>query len=145
MRRMTIFVLAAACIAGTTGVAKAAETSVETMPPSVVETVPRAGDTEVDPSTKEIRVTFSKDMMTKNMWSVCQVSDETFPESNGKIHYLDDKRTCVIPVKLEGGRTYVMWLNTEKHNSFRDVGNNPCVPYLLVFETKEQGGAEGDK
>jgi len=145
MRRMTMSILAAVCIAWTTGVAKAAETSVKTLPPSVVKTVPQAGDTEVAPSTKEIRVTFSKDMTTKNMWSVCQVSAETFPEFNGKIHYLDDKRTCVIPVKLESGKTYVIWFNTEKHNNFRDAENNPSVPYLLVFETKKQGGAGGDK
>ena len=143
MRRMMIVVLATACVAGAVGLAKAEQMSVKTMPPSVVKTVPQAGDIEVDPSTKEIRVTFSKDMMTKNMWSVCRVSDEAFPESNGKIHYLDDKRTCVIPVRLESGKTYILWLNTEKHDSFRDTENNPSVPYLLVFETKKPGDTEG--
>lgn len=111
--------------------------SVKSMPPSVVKTIPQAGDTAVDPDLKEIRVTFSKDMMTDNMWAFCQISKETFPESAGKVHYLADKRTCVMPVKLEPGKTYVIWLNRGRFNSFRDTDNHPSVPYLLVFETRK--------
>ncbi|UCD34005.1 MAG: hypothetical protein JSV38_01935 [Desulfobacterales bacterium] len=43
--------------------------NVKSMPPVVIKTIPQAGDTSVDPSLKEIRVTFSKDMITENMWS----------------------------------------------------------------------------
>ena len=39
-------------------------------------------------------------------------------------------------VKLEKGRTYVIWLNSEKFENFKDASGNPAVPYLLVFETK---------
>lgn len=85
------------------------EISVKSQPPSVVKTVPQAGDTAVDPALKEIQVTFSKDMITERMWSFCQISKETFPKNGGQIHYLDDKRTCVMPVKLEPGKTYVIW------------------------------------
>ena len=137
MRRMMIVVLATACVAGAVRLAKAEQMSVKTMPPSVVKTVPQAGDIEVDPSTKEIRVTFSKDMMTDGMWAMCQVSKETFPTTAGKIHYLEDNRTCVIPVRLDPGKTYVVWFNRGRFNSFRDTRNNPSVPYLLVFQTKK--------
>ena len=34
------------------------------------------------------------------------------------------------------GKTYVLWINTQKHNAFRDTRGNPAVPYLLVFQTK---------
>jgi len=122
------------------GVARAEdrEVTVKTMPPSVVKTVPQAGDTTVDATTKEIRVTFSKDMLTKRMWAICQISKETFPEKgNGQIHYLADKRTCVFPVTLQPGKTYVLWFNRAQFNSFRDTNNNPAVPYLLVFQTKK--------
>ena len=115
---------------------KPAEISVKSMPPSVVKTVPAAGDTAVDPALKEIRVTFSKDMTTDRMWSFCQISKETFPESGGQIHYTD-KRTCVMPVKLEPGKSYVIWINRGQFNSFRDTSNTPSVPYLLVFETRK--------
>ena len=108
------------------------------MPPSVISTIPVSGSTDVDPdSTKEIRVTFSKDMMTDRMWAVCQISKETFPEIKGEIHYLGDRRTCVIPVRLKSGKTYVCWFNRGRYNSFRDTQNEPAVPYLLVFKTKE--------
>ena len=107
------------------------------MPPSVVSTIPQCGDTAVDPGLKEIRVTFSKDMITERQWAICQVSDDTFPEMDGDIHYLDDKRTCVFPVKLQPGKTYVLWFNRAKFNSFRDTANNPAVPYMLVFETRK--------
>src|SRR5260370_29686266 len=75
----------------------AREISVKTMPPSVVKTVPPAGATNVDPAIKEISFTFSKEMIDGSR-SVCQISDENFPEAGaGKIHYLADKRTCVMP------------------------------------------------
>jgi len=108
--------------------------SVATMPPVVVSTVPRSGDKAVDPSITELRVTFSKDMMDGN-WSWTQISDETFPPTTGKPRYLDDKRTCVLPVKLEPGKTYVTWLNSAKYGNFKDADGRSAVPYLLVFET----------
>lgn len=113
------------------------EYSVKALPPSVVKTEPPAGATDVDPALKELKFTFSKDMMNGN-WSVCQVSKEHFPESGvGKIHYLADKRTCVMPVKLQPGRTYVLWLNLGKFQSFRDTDGHSSVPYQLVFETRK--------
>ena len=113
------------------------EVRVKSMPPVVIKTIPKAGDTSVDPSLKEIRVTFSKDMMTDNMWSWVMISKESFPIIIGQVKYLNDKRTCVAPVKLEPGRTYVVWFNSKKYNAFRDTDNNPAVPYLLVFETRK--------
>ncbi len=137
MKPIALLVLATALIASHPGSVQSAELSVQGLPPSVVKTVPPAGDTAVDPALKEIRVTFSKDMKTDRMWSFCQISKQTFPESAGEIHYLDDKRTCVMPVKLQPGRTYVLWVNRAQFDSFRDTQNNPAVPYLLVFETRE--------
>jgi RNA polymerase sigma-70 factor (ECF subfamily) len=135
MKAMCVWVLIATAAAAAVG-AEDEEVTVKTMPPSVVKTIPQAGDTAVDPATKEIQVTFSKDMLTDRMWAVVQTSKKTFPTIEGKIHYLDDKRTCVVPVKLEPGKTYVLWFNRAQFNSFRDTDNNPAVPYLLVFQTK---------
>lgn len=112
--------------------------TVDNMPPSVVRTVPQSGDLRVDPSLSAVHVTFSKDMMTDRMWSWVMNSRDTFPEIDAKgIHYLADNRTCVLPVKLEPNRTYVIWINSQRHNAFRDRGNRSAVPYLLVFQTKE--------
>jgi RNA polymerase sigma-70 factor (ECF subfamily) len=100
---------------------------VKALPPSVVKTVPQAGATDVDPALKELKFTFSKDMMDGN-WSVCQISKEHYPETAGKIHYLPDQRTCVMPVKLQPGRTYVLWLNLGKFQNFRDSEATPPCP-----------------
>ncbi|MCW5552913.1 MAG: Ig-like domain-containing protein [Verrucomicrobiae bacterium] len=128
-------VLITALGANVIGAEKTPDVSVKNMPPSVVKTIPAPGETAVDPALKEICVTFSKDMLTNRMWSVCQISKETFPESAGPIRYVD-QRTCVMPVKLEPGRTYVLWFNRGQFNAFRDAQNQPSVPYLLVFETR---------
>ncbi|MDD5596985.1 MAG: DUF4019 domain-containing protein [Victivallaceae bacterium] len=110
--------------------------TVAAMPPSVVKTVPQAGDTNVDPGLKEISVTFSKDMLTDKMWSWCSQSPDTFPETDSKkIRYLKDRRTCVLPVKLQPGKTYIIRINPPEFNSFRDTAGNPAIPYLLVFQT----------
>ncbi|VGO17918.1 hypothetical protein PDESU_06520 [Pontiella desulfatans] len=113
------------------------EITVGNMPPSVVKTVPACGDTEVDPDLKEITVTFSKDMMTEKMWSVCQISSEHYPKRRKDLFYRDG-RTFVFPVILKPGKTYVMWFNRAQYNSFRDTGNRPAVPYQLVFKTKDK-------
>src|SRR6266542_2364261 len=70
--------------------AQPGEVSVAAQPASVVKTVPAAGDTAVDPVLKEVSVTFSKDMKTNRMWSICQISKASFPESAGSIHYTDN-------------------------------------------------------
>jgi len=111
--------------------------SLKTIAPSVIKNVPQAGDDLVDPNLKEITVTFSKDMMTNKMWAVVQVSKDNFPPSAGQIHYMSDGHTCVVPVKLEPGKTYVVWFNRGQYNSFRDTDNNPAVPYQLAFATKK--------
>jgi len=80
-------------------------------------------------------VTFSKDMMDGS-WSCSQVSDESFPQIIGKPRYLDDKKTCVVNVKLVPKKTYVIWLNSQQFRNFKDADGKSAVPYLLVFETK---------
>ncbi len=110
--------------------------SVDLMPPVVVKTSPQAGVKSVDPALGEIRVTFSKVMQTREMWSFVKASSDSFPEVAGEPHYLNDQRTIVLPVKLAPGRTYAMWINSEQHDAFRDRGQHPAVPYLLVFHTR---------
>jgi hypothetical protein len=104
--------------------------------PRVVETFPAGGATDVDPGTSEIRVTFNK-TMTDGCWSWVQSSAEAFPEAAGEVHYLDDMKTCVMPVKLEPGKKYVVWFNTAEYQNFKDVDGRPAEPRLLTFSTRE--------
>jgi RNA polymerase sigma-70 factor (ECF subfamily) len=122
------------------GVASAEDVTLESVPPVVVKTVPEAGAGDIDPQLTEIKVTFSKEMQDGS-WSWSTLSKESFPELNGKPKYLDDKRTCVLPVKLEPGKTYAIWANSQKFRNFKDAGGRPAVPYLLVFKTGKSEGA----
>ena len=119
----------------TAGIARGDEVAAENFPPVVVRTVPTAGDTAVDPGLDEIRVTFSRDMMTEEMWSFVYANPAPFPKITGEIRYVD-ARTCVLPVSLDAGRTYGLWINSKEHDSFRDKRQQPAVPYLLVFSTR---------
>jgi RNA polymerase sigma-70 factor (ECF subfamily) len=110
--------------------------SLANVPPVVVKTVPEAGAADVDPSTTEIKITYSKPMHDQS-WSWSTASEESFPKINGKPHYDADHRTCVAPVRLEPGHTYAVWLNSEKFGGFRDADGRKAVPYLLVFQTKK--------
>ena len=104
--------------------------------PRVVETFPTSGDTDVDPATTEIRVTFDNEMADR-CWSWVRSSPESFPEATGDIHYLDGMKTCVMPVKLEPGTMYVVWINTAKFQQFKDREGRPAVPYLVTFTTRQ--------
>jgi len=117
--------------------AAAESISLESAPPVVVKTVPAAGSTDVDPNLTEVTVTFSKPMRDGS-WSWSTWGQDTFPEINGKIHYLEDARTCVLPVKLQPGKFYASWLNSNKFKNFTDTKGTPSVPYLLTFRTAGQ-------
>ena len=111
--------------------------SVKMAPPVVVATVPQSGKTGVDAkAVKELRVTYSK-QMTDGSWSWSTWGEENFPKTTGKPRYLADKRTCVLPVALEPGRTYAIWLNSNNFGNFQDNEGRKAVPYLLIFETKK--------
>jgi RNA polymerase sigma-70 factor (ECF subfamily) len=113
------------------------DVNLHTAPPVVVKAIPQAGADDVDPAATEIKVTFSKNM-TDGSWSWSTAGKDNFPETSGKPHYLDDKRTCVLPVHLKPGKTYAIWLNSQNFGNFKDTDGNSAVPYLLVFKTNAE-------
>jgi RNA polymerase sigma-70 factor (ECF subfamily) len=135
--RCVAFTLVTLMGAVTAVAVRADDVTLESVPPVVVKTVPAAGADDVDPKLTEIKVTFSKDMQDGG-WSWVTLSQESFPKTDGKPKYQDDKRTCVLPVKLEPGKTYAVWVNSEKFDNFKDADGKPAVPYLLVFKTKKK-------
>jgi hypothetical protein len=102
--------------------------------PTVVATVPAIGDNKVDPSLSEIRVTFDRPMKNGS-WSWCYDSSQLKP--SGTPYYEEDRKTCVLPVQLEPGKSYELWLNTERFQNFRDTAGNPSIPYELKFVTRQ--------
>ncbi len=110
--------------------------TVATLPPVVVSTQPMSGAPDVEPGVVEIRAKFSKEM-ADGSWSWCTAWDGSMPEMIGQPFYEPDERTCVLKVRLEPDRTYATWLNTDNIQNFTDRTGRPAVPYLLIFQTKQ--------
>ena len=126
---------AAKPVQGTGSSAASADRTLAEQPPVVVETFPLSGTRDTAPGKTQIRVRFSKPM-TDSSWSWSTAWKDSAPEFIGQPHYEADRRTCVVNARLEGGRTYAFWLNSEKFQNFKDGDGRPAVPYLLIFQTK---------
>jgi hypothetical protein len=109
---------------------------VDTVRPVVVKTFPEAGAKDVAPGTVEIKITFSKQMMDGS-WSWSTAWENSCPDSTDKPHYSSDGKTCVMKVKLEPGKTYGWWINSDRFHNFKDKAGRPAVPYLFVFKVKD--------
>jgi hypothetical protein len=107
----------------------------DTIPPKVISTTPQNGSQNIDPSTTEISVNFNEPMMDKS-WSWCFEDKNTFPEMTGQPFYIRNYTKCVLPVKLEANKEYVIWINTVKFKNFKDKAGNPAEPYRFTFRTK---------
>ena len=136
MKRVRVALVVLVIGLGATAALADDDVALDSVPPVVVQTVPKAGAGDVDPKLTEIKVTFSK-AMQDGSWSWVMRSKESFPKLDGKPKYLADKRTCVLPVKLAPGKTYAIWVNSEKFGNFKDADGRSAVPYLLVFKTKK--------
>jgi hypothetical protein len=115
---------------------RAQDITLESARPVVIKSIPESGAKGVDANMTEISVTFSKPMKTGS-WSWAMIDKESYPGTTEAPKYLDDKKTCVLPVKLQPGKTYAVWINSEKLQNFKDAQGNIAVPYLLVFKTRD--------
>jgi hypothetical protein len=109
--------------------------TVDSVAPVVVKTVPEAGVKNVASGEVEIRVTFSKEM-SDNSWTWSTAWKDSTPEFVGKPRFEADHKTCVVTVKLEPGKTYGFWLNSQNFHGFKDKQGHSAVPYPLVFAAK---------
>jgi hypothetical protein len=109
--------------------------SVDSVAPVVVKTVAEAGVKDVAAGEMEIKVTFSKEM-TDNSWSWSTAWKDSTPTVIGKPRYDADKKTCILKVKLEPGKTYGYWINSQKFTGFRCKQGKAAIPYFFVFQTK---------
>jgi RNA polymerase sigma-70 factor (ECF subfamily) len=105
-------------------------------PPRVVLLEPPNGATEIDPALAVLRATFDRPMEASWSW-VTERSN--FPETTGDAYFEPDARTAAMPVRLEPGRTYVVWLNSEQYQLFRDQQGIAAPPLRWVFSTRPAG------
>lgn len=131
MKVTSLILIAALCALATICQAQ----DIDSMPPVIVKTIPEAGSRDVPPGECELKVTFSKEMIDHS-WSWATAWQNSDPKALGMPHYESDHKTCVMKVKLEPGKTYGYWLNSQKFTNFKDAQGHPAVPYLLTFKTK---------
>ena len=134
MKTSILFSIATAVALCPLATAYGQDQTIESMPPVVVKTVPESGTENVAPGVTEIKVTFSK-AMTDGSWSWSTAWRDSTPESTDKPRYEADGKTCVMKVKLEPGKTYAYWLNSQNFHNFQDQQGHSAVPYLLVFHS----------
>jgi hypothetical protein len=107
--------------------------------PRIVKTTPEVGAKEVDPATKEITITFDRDMARGFSWT--GGPPEFPPGRTGEKITWRDKRTCSLPVTLEAGKYYRVGINSTSHQNFRSADGTPVKPSAIYFTTK---GAAAD-
>jgi RNA polymerase sigma-70 factor (ECF subfamily) len=107
------------------GAAAAAPTAISFDPPN--------GATGVDASRTELRATFDRPM--SEGWSWVREGTEPFPEPTGEASLTADGRVAVLPVRLEPGRSYVIWLNRGQYRFFRDAAGRELAPTRWAFST----------
>jgi len=136
VREAEVVALAARKRAESASVVSINELSARKTPPVVVKTFPESGATDVDPSLRELRVTFSKPMRDGS-WSWVKVNDATFPKMTAAPRFLSDDQICVVPVQLQPGKLYAIWLNFGEARNFQAATGEAALPYLLIFETRK--------
>lgn len=89
--------------------------------PVVIATTPRDGERDVDTRLGQITATFSE-AMDPDGWSWATEVGRATPSINGLPFYLDET-TTVLPVELEAGTSYVVWVNSPDDASLRKFAN----------------------
>ena len=112
--------------------AQAAETAPGA--PRIVATSPAVGATEVDPALTEITVTFDRDMEGGMSWTGGGPDYPLSPQ--GAKAQWRDKRTCVLPVRLQAGHHYRVGINSMSYQNFRSADGVPASPTAITFTTK---------
>jgi hypothetical protein len=100
----------------------------------VVSTTPPNGAKDVPISLEVISVVFNRPMSRTSVGFVME-SDQTALAATGRASFDDMGRMVSLPVKLELGRDYVVWINREEQLGFKDISGKPAAPFRLSFST----------
>jgi hypothetical protein len=109
--------------------------------PTVVESIPFDGQTDVDPTLSLLAARFSESMHTGG-WSWVTEAGRDAPEVTGVPFYLDSV-TNLLPVRLQPSTRYVVWVNSPDDTQMRKFSNTDGIAaraYRIAFTT----GAELD-
>ncbi len=106
----------------------------ETEPPHVVAFDPPLGATNVDPARTRLAVTFDR-AMDRDGWAWVIENKSTAPDI-GESSWDEEARTNSAPVRLEPGRTYVVWINSPQYSYFKDPQGRAATPVRWSFTTR---------
>jgi hypothetical protein len=106
--------------------------------PKVVTSVPETGQIGVDPSLKEIRISFDQPM---GQGTSVVGGGEAFPELQDRPRWAD-ARTVVLSVKLRPNHSYWLSINNEQFRNFTNPAGEPAEPYPIQFRTGPGTGAD---
>jgi hypothetical protein len=105
--------------------------------PTVVQTIPTDGATDVDSTLDMIRVTFSEAMQPED-WSWVKEIGSSAPVITG-IPFYADELTAILPVRLQPQTRYVVWVNSPDDQQLRKFQSSDGVSapaYRIEFETR---------
>jgi hypothetical protein len=106
--------------------------------PRVVALDPPQGATEVDPARGFLAVTFDRPMDPQG-WSWVTEGAHNAPQL-GNARFDDNARTNTVEARLEPGRTYVVWINSDRWSYFRSALGVPAAPLRWEFSTRVGAG-----
>lgn len=103
--------------------------------PTVVRTHPSLGAV-ITPGRLKLSVTFDRPMLSGN-YSFVRKDVATFPKcDSGVPEQSADGRTFTLSCKVEPGRYYEVWFNSQPYMNFKALDGAPAVPFQLKFKTK---------
>jgi RNA polymerase sigma-70 factor (ECF subfamily) len=102
--------------------------------PRVAALDPPDGASDVDPARASIAVTFDR-VMDPGGWAWVVEGPETAPEI-GDAHWENGGQTSRVQVRLEPGRSYVVWVNSPQFSYFRDPAGVAATPFRWTFSTR---------
>ncbi len=108
--------------------------------PRVAALDPPQGARDVDPARDFLAVTFDREMDPEG-WSWVIENPETAPEL-GDARFDAARRTNTVAVRLEPGRTYVVWVNSAQYDYFRDRDRVSAAPLRWTFTTRGDAPAK---
>ena len=106
--------------------------------PRIVSLSPQNDASDVDPSTKALRVKFNVPMGDGMSWTG---GGENFPEipADKQPKWSKDGLTCTLPVSLRPDHTYRLGLNSSSHINFESKWGVPLPPVEYTFRTARSG------
>ena len=111
-----------------------------TVPPRVISISPANGAADVDPELKEIRITFSRQMMAES-WAYCG-SGPHFPGVIAKPHYNGNRTVWSVQIQLRPEWDYECGLNTDpRYEGFISEDGVALAPVRVKFRRRRAENA----